>query len=51
VVSEGFARTKRMVMLSFELREECIPQNCHLVAFVSNKETREIINAAECELQ
>lgn len=51
VSSDGMPGTKRMVMLSFELREECIPQNCHLVAFVSNKETREIINAAECVLQ
>ena len=46
----GTKGTRRFVSLNFDLREDCIPQHCHLIAFVSNKETREIINAAECHL-
>lgn len=46
----GTKGARRFVSLNFDLREDCIPQHCHLIAFVSNKETREIINAAECHL-
>ena len=49
--ASGTKGTRRFVSLSFDLREDCLPEHCHLVAFVSNKETRLIINAAECELK
>lgn len=50
VDANGQQGTKRMVRLNFELRSDCIPENCHLVAFVSDKATRKIINAAQCDL-
>lgn len=48
--ADGEKGTRRFVTLEFDLREDCVAENCHLLAFVSNKETREILNAAECEL-
>lgn len=51
VNADGNSGTRRFVSLSFDLRDDCNPEHCHLIAFVSNKETREIINAAECHLQ
>lgn len=50
VDADGKQGTKRMVRLNFKLRSECVPANCHLVAFVSNKATRQIINSVECDL-
>ena len=50
VDANGQQGTKRMVRLNFELRSDCVPENCHLVAFVSDKATRKIINAAQCDL-
>ncbi len=50
VNADGQQGTKRMVRLNFELRNDCVPKNCHLIAFVSDKATRRIINACECEL-
>ena len=50
VNADGKQGTKRMVRLNYELRKDCVPENCHLVAFVSNKATRRIINCCECEL-
>lgn len=50
VDANGQQGTKRMVRLFFDLRSDCKAENCHLVAFVSNKTTREIINSCECEL-
>ena len=50
VDADGINGTRRFVNLLFDLREDCIPEHCHLIAFLSNKESREIINAAECEL-
>lgn len=50
VYADGKQGTKRMVRLNFELRNDCVPENCHLIAFVSDKVTRRIINSCECEL-
>lgn len=50
VNADGKQGTKRMVRLKFKLRNDCVPENCHLIAFVSNKATRQIINSCECEL-
>lgn len=51
VDADGKSGTRRFVSLSFDLREECDPSHCQLIAFVSNKDTREIVNVAECQLQ
>ena len=51
VVADGNQGTKRMIVLPVSLAEEWNPANCHVIAFVSNKATREILNAAECDLQ
>ena len=51
VVADGQQGTKRMIVLPLTLKENWVPANCHLIAFVSNKATREIINAVQCDLQ
>lgn len=50
VDANGQQGTKRMVRLNFDLRPDCVPENCHLIAFVSDKATRKIINSAQCDL-
>ena len=50
VVADGNQGTKRMIVLPVSIAEGWDPDNCHLIAFVSNKATREIINAAQCGL-
>lgn len=50
VDADGQQGTKRMVRLNFNLRPDCNPANCHLIAFVSDKATRKIINSAQCDL-
>lgn len=49
VVADGNQGTKRMIVLPVSLDEGWNPANSHLIAFVSNKATREIINAAQCD--
>ncbi|MBQ6069410.1 MAG: Omp28-related outer membrane protein [Bacteroidales bacterium] len=49
--ADGNQGTKRMILLPFTLGQSWNPANCHLIAFVSNKATREIINVAQCDLQ
>lgn len=51
VDADGNQGTKRMIVLPFSIDKAWNPANCHLIAFVSNKATQEIINAAQCELQ
>ena len=50
VVADGQQGTKRMIVLPLSLAESQVPDNCHVIAFVSNKATREIFNAAQCDL-
>lgn len=42
--------TQAMVQFLYELPEVCNAENCHLVAFLSYKDSREIINSAQCDL-
>lgn len=51
IVADGNQGTKRMIVLPVSLGEGWNPDNCHLIAFVSNKASREIINVAQCDLQ
>ena len=50
VDADGQQGTKRMVRLSYQLPETCNSENCHLIAFVSNKNTREILNSVQCDV-
>ncbi|MBO4599241.1 MAG: Omp28-related outer membrane protein [Bacteroidales bacterium] len=50
VVADGQQGTKRMILLPVSLREECVPEHCHLIALVSNKDTKEILNVAQYDL-
>ncbi|MCQ2294950.1 MAG: Omp28-related outer membrane protein [Bacteroidales bacterium] len=50
VEADGNQGTKRKVALSYELRSDCNAENCHLIAIVSNKANKQILNAAECKL-
>lgn len=50
VVADGQQGTKRMIVLPLSLTESQVPANCHVIAFVSNKATREILNAAQYDL-
>lgn len=51
VVADGNQGTKRMIVLPVSISDQWVTDNCHLIAFVSNKATREIINSAQCNLQ
>lgn len=42
--------SQHMVRLNYQLPEACKSENCHLIAFVSNKETREILNSVQCDV-
>lgn len=48
--ADGAAGTQCKGNVKFDLREGCIPENCSLVAFVSYKDSREIVNCVQCEL-
>lgn len=50
VDADGRPGTRRMVSLDFALRSDCNPKNCHLVAFISERQSRRIINVDECHL-
>lgn len=47
----NLAAKKGMVHLAFNLPEGCNADNCHLIAFVSNKENKEILNTTQCKLK
>ena len=50
VAASGTAGEKRTVRLPFEMDERWHAENCHLVAFVSDKNTRKILNVAQTSL-
>lgn len=50
VVASGTAGEKRTVRLPFEMNGKWKAADCHLVAFVSDKATRRILNVAETSL-
>lgn len=50
VDADGIAGTKRMAKFEFQLPAQCNPANCKLIAFISYKETKEIINSAQCNI-
>jgi len=51
VVADGKTGTKRMVRVPVDLRSDCARGNCSLIAFVSYKESREIVNSVSCRLK
>lgn len=46
----GTAGEKRTVRLNYEIKDHINPDNCTIVAFVSNKNTRKILNVTHCTL-
>ena len=50
VDADGQAGTKRYVRFDYQVPETYRLEHCHIVAFVSYKGSRQIINAAECDL-
>lgn len=51
VDADGHKGTKRMVRLSFNLRSDCNPDNCHIIAFVSDKSSKKILNVVQCDFE
>jgi len=45
--ADGNQGTCRMGAFTYTLPQEYVAENCHIVAFISNKDTREIIQCAE----
>ena len=41
---------KYFINFSIQLPEGCVAANCHLVAFVSDRDSRRILNVAQCDL-
>lgn len=50
VEADGMAGTKRMVRLEYSLPQQCNPANCKMIGFVSYKNSKEIINSAQCNI-
>ena len=48
VDADGKVGTKRMVELEFSLPDQCKVANCKMIAFVSYKDSKEIINSVQC---
>lgn len=49
VEADGMSGTKRYVMVSYKPNADWNLSNCHIVAFVSDKATKQVLNVAECE--
>lgn len=49
-VTTGAAGDKRTIRLPFEMNEKWNTDNCHVVAFVSEKESRKILNVTQTQL-
>ena len=45
--ADGNKGTCRMVAFTYTLPEEYVAENCHIAGFISNKDTREILQCAE----
>ena len=51
IKAEGTQGEKRVAMFTYTAyKPEWKLENCHIVAMISNKTTREILNVAECEI-
>lgn len=51
VKADGRVGEARKAHFNYTLPEGVVKENCHIVAFVSYKETREILNCAESDIQ
>lgn len=49
--ADGKAGTKRHAVFEYEMSERWNMEQCHIVAFVSNKNSRSILNVNECEIE
>lgn len=43
--------SKKMIRFYYQLPDGCTPADCHAVAFISHKDSRQIINCAETDLK
>jgi hypothetical protein len=43
--------SKKMIRFYYQLPDGCTPTDCHAVAFISHKDSRQIINCAETDLK
>lgn len=50
IQAEGRAGEARKARFSYTLPDGVVKEYCHIVAFVSNKETRRVVNCAECKI-
>ena len=50
IQAEGRAGEARKARFSYTLPDGVVKDNCHIVAFVSNKESRRVVNCAECKI-
>jgi hypothetical protein len=48
--ANGNKGTCRMGAFTYTLPQEYVAENCHIVAFISNKDTREILQCAETSI-
>lgn len=51
VKADGKAGTQRTVRYTYSPNIEWVAANCHVVAIISDKESKTVINVAECKLQ
>lgn len=50
IQAEGRANEARKARFSYTLPEGVVKENCHIVAFISNKDSRRVVNCAECKI-
>lgn len=50
IQAEGRAGEARKARFSYTLPDGVVKDNCHIVAFVSNKESHRVVNCAECKI-
>ncbi|MCR5424428.1 MAG: Omp28 family outer membrane lipoprotein [Bacteroidales bacterium] len=50
VDADGHEGSRRKAELKYTIKPEWNKEHCHIVAFVSNAATREVLNVAECKL-
>ena len=50
IQAEGRAGEARKARFSYTLPNGVVKDNCHIVAFISNKDSRRVVNCAECKI-
>ncbi|MCQ2297218.1 MAG: Omp28-related outer membrane protein [Bacteroidales bacterium] len=50
IAATGAAGEKKCATFKYKVDSKWVKEHCHIIAFVSNKATKKVYNAAECEL-